>query len=522
MQTANFIAGRASAKGTQKFRATNPSTQQFLEGNFVNATAEEIDMACLEAKAAFEGFKASDGAIRAKLLRTIAEDLEAAGDILVKRAMSESGLPEGRIMGERGRTCGQLRLFADLLEEGSWVNAVIDEAMPERQPPRADIRRMYEALGPVAVFGASNFPLAFSTAGGDTASALAAGCPVVVKGHPSHPGTHAIVSEIISLAVKKTGLHKGVYSALQGASYDVGTYLVEHPAIKAVGFTGSLSGGRALMAVAQMRPEPIPVFAEMGSINPIVVLKDKLQGESEPLAGILANSVNLGAGQFCTNPGILLLPQTDDTERFLLALAKAFGQLSPQTMLNKGIFNNYTVATRSLHRHSALQIVHSDQTEDDTWRAQPVLARISAKNFMADSSMQHEIFGPFTMAVICEGNEEIVATLDNLHGQLTGSIFGGLEELNVSNDIIAKLKDRVGRLIFNNVPTGVEVCHAMHHGGPFPSSSDSRFTSVGTGAIERFVRPICYQDCPDTLLPDALKAMNPLKIWRKVNGHIQR
>jgi len=324
MTTQNIIAGTHSAKGSNYLIATNPSTQQALEGEFTIATTKEIDDAVNQAMDSWKTYKNCSGAKKAEFLRNIATNIENLGDVLVQRAMQESGLPEGRIKGERGRTCGQLRLFATLLEEGSWVKATIDEAIPDRKPmPRTDIRKMYQSLGPVAIFGASNFPLAFSTAGGDTASALASGCPVIVKGHPSHLGTHAMVSQAIADAVVQSDLPKGVFSAVTGA-IETGSYLVKHSGIKAVGFTGSLNGGNAIMKACNERPEPIPVYAEMGSINPIFLLPSKLEGEIDKLTTTLANSINMGVGQFCTNPGIIVLPPSYSKEQFIDSLTKAF------------------------------------------------------------------------------------------------------------------------------------------------------------------------------------------------------
>jgi len=517
MTNQNIIAGKESAKGTETLTAINPATKQPLPGAFAVATTAEIDQAVEAAHEAWHEFKNASGAIKAKLLRAIADHIEAAGDTLVERAMAESGLPAARIKGERGRTCGQLRLFATVVEEGSWVRATIDTAQPHRTPmPRVDIRKMEQALGPVAIFGASNFPLAFSTAGGDTASALAAGCPVVVKGHPSHLGTHAIVSEAIAKAVEDCGLPSGVFSAVTGG-VPVGSYLVKHPMIKAVGFTGSLAGGNGIMKACQERAEPIPVYAEMGSINPIFLMPSKLQGDTDSLASTLANSINMGVGQFCTNPGVIVVPPSEHQEVFLTALGSAFDNLRAYTMLNEGIFNNFEAQKAELLAESSVQAV-CQQKSGDAWSGYPTLAMTTAADFVANPTLHKEVFGPFSMAVVCQSEADILAVANALEGQLTATIMGTAEEVEDHQQLVDILREKAGRVIFNGVPTGVEVGYAMHHGGPYPSASSAKYTSVGTDAILRFVRPICLQNAPQSILPDELKDGNPLNIWRLVDG----
>ena len=505
-------------QGTTLLQSVNPATQQTLSGEFPIATEAEIDAVVSAAHEAWKTYKNVSGKDKSVFLRTIADEIEALGDTLVHRAMAESGLPEGRIKGERGRTCNQLRLFADLVAEGSWVHAVIDEALPDRQPmPRVDIRKVSVALGPVIVFTASNFPLAFSTAGGDTASALAAGCPVIVKAHPSHLGTNALVAKAISAAVVQCNLPQGVFATLNGG-VATGQQLVQHPLVKAVGFTGSFKGGKALFDLANCRPEPISVYAEMGSNNPIFILGEKLKSDDETLATTIANSVNLGAGQFCTNPGILVLPQTDATVPFLENLKLAFSQLPSEIMLNEGIHQAYQQGKIRCAQTKGVSVLFESQNDQDAWKGSPTLATVSASHFLAHTNLQEEVFGPFTLAVLCEDEREMRKVAHNLQGQLTATVMATNAELERSSDLVDMLTQKVGRVIFNGVPTGVEVCHAMHHGGPFPATSNGRYTSVGTGAIQRFVRPVTFQNMPDSLLPDALRRGNPLQIWRTVNG----
>ncbi|MFK8057057.1 MAG: aldehyde dehydrogenase (NADP(+)) [Saprospiraceae bacterium] len=518
--TGNLIAGVSSAAGAKTHVAINPSTQQPLAGEFNEATTQEIEAAVSAAAAAADTYGKTTGAQRAEFLRTIASEIEELGDTLIERAMAESGLPQGRITGERGRTCGQLRKFADHIEEGSWVNAIIDEAMPDRAPfPRTDLRKVSVALGPVAVFTASNFPLAFSTAGGDSASALASGCPVIVKAHPSHLGTNALVSGAISRAVEKSGLPKGVFSSIQGG-IPVGQQLVQHPNIKAIGFTGSLKGGKALFDLANQREQPIPVFAEMGSINPMFILSGKLAEDQSGLATTLAGSVNLGAGQFCTNPGLLIVEKGETYSSFIEALGTAFSAQSAQTMLNEGIHKAFQQNSTACVKHDGVQVHQTSQSNSGAWAANPHFATVDAKAFIANANLHEEVFGPFTLVVACEDEEEMHAVASSLQGQLTASLFGTDADLANAAPLATLLTERVGRLIYNMVPTGVEVCAAMHHGGPFPATTFPGTTSVGVDAIQRFVRPVTFQNAPQALLPLALRDGNPLSIWRKVNDKL--
>lgn len=521
MTTKNIIAGVESALGSETLRAVDPFKKNELEGNFHIATKQEIDKAANSAYDAWRTYKLTNGHKKGEFLRKIAENIEALGDELVHRAMAESGLPEGRIKGERGRTCGQLRLFASLVEEGSWAKATIDEAIPDRKPmPRVDIRKIYQSLGPVAVFGASNFPLAFSTAGGDTASALASGCPVIVKGHPSHLGTHALVSQAITNAVSSCGLPSGTFSAITGG-IPVGAALVKHPKIKAVGFTGSLGGGSAIMKASYERKEPIPVYAEMGSINPIFILADQLEGDLSNLATTLAGSINMGAGQFCTNPGVIVISESEHKSKFIKELQKAFAALAPSTMLNEGIHNNYNNQKQKIGQEESVQTIYN-ASSDDAWSAKPTLALTKATEFIKNDALHHEVFGPFSMIIECTSENEMIQVANSLQGQLSCTIMGSESSIKATSDLVDILREKAGRVLFNGVPTGVEVGYAMHHGGPYPSASSGMYTSVGTDAILRFVRPICFQNAPQTILPEELKDDNPLNIWRMVNGELSK
>lgn len=511
----NYIGFGSSAQGEKVIKSVAASNGKNLDGEFHTATVDEIDAAVNKAESAFKIYSKLSGARKAEFLETIATEIEGLGDELIQRAASESGLPEGRFEGERGRTTGQLRLFAALLKEGSWVNAIVDTALPDRAPmPRPDIRNMLIPIGPVVVFTASNFPLAFSTAGGDTASALASGCPVIVKAHESHLGVNDLVAGAISRAAEKTNMPDGIFSSLNGNGFETGQALVLHDKVKAVAFTGSFNGGKSLYDLAQTRKEPIPVFAEMGSINPVVLLEDKLQTEAQELAALYAGSITMGAGQFCTNPGLLLGVKSAALTAFSDSLATKLDGIESSTMLNEGISTNYGSLRKKIISESEVNL----STKDGADLGLPTLAKTSGKNFLANHNLHLEIFGPFSLLVECENQEELEQVIDALEGQLTGTIMGSDNDLNSNQPIVDLLQNKVGRLIFNAAPTGVEVSHAMNHGGPFPSTTDSRFTSVGTGAIKRFVRPMCFQGMPEAFLPEELRNDNPLNISRIVNG----
>ena len=502
------------------FHAINPATGKALAGDFHRASLQDADDAMNGAEQAFQEYKNIDKDIKAAFLRAIADEISWLGDNLITRAAEESGLPVGRLQGEMGRTTGQLRLFANLVEEGSWVNAIIDVALPDRKPmPRADIRRMLVPIGPVVVFGASNFPLAFSVAGGDTASALAAGCPVVVKAHPAHLGTSALVGGAILKAIEKTGVPKGIFSLLYDDGHEVGANLVQHPKTKAVAFTGSFKGGNALIQLAQQRETPIPVFVEMGSINPIVLLPEALNNRAQALAQQCASSIALGAGQFCTNPGLLLAINSPSLDLFKDHLATAIKEIPSATMLTPGICENYSGLSKTALSANGVTLIAESPLVNTELQSQSVarVATVSAADFLNNKQLQEEIFGPYSLLVVAEHEDELTALISSLEGQLTATIMAEKLELEAFPELISILTDKTGRIILNGVPTGVEVSAAMQHGGPFPATNDSRFTSVGSTAVYRFARPIAWQDWEDNLLPKALQADNPLGIYRLVD-----
>lgn len=519
----NFIGFEKKSSGEKKLYAFSTVLKNNLPGEFSIATELEINEAISKATAAFEIYKRISFEQRAEFLDTVAEKILQLEE-LVERTHLESGLPEARITGERGRTVGQLKLFASLLREGSFVEAIIDTAMPDRKPlPRSDLRRMMHPIGPVAVFAASNFPLAFSTAGGDTASALAAGCPVIVKAHSSHLGTNELVASAIIRAAQKCNMPDGIFSSLIGEGTSLGQQLVKHPQIKAVGFTGSFRGGMALFKAAiNEREEPIPVYAEMSSINPVLILPDKIKQSADAVASQLSASITLGVGQFCTNPGLLFIVKDESTHAFIQKLAHALQQVTPATMLNQTICSAYYKERQHLLSTQGVETVWTGEEGKEDYKASASLAKTTAKNFSANRLLQNEVFGPSSLIVVCEDEKELQSVLKSLHGQLTATIIGTADDLKQFHNCLDLLIERVGRVIYNGVPTGVEVSHAMMHGGPFPATTYSHFTSVGTEAIKRFLRPVCYQDCPQELLPDALKDENPLHIMRKLNGEFTR
>lgn len=479
-----------------------------------------LDTIFNSAQEAFLTYKNLSASKKADFLEKIAEILEDNRSAIVLIACKESNLPEGRINGELGRTTGQIKLFANLVREGSWVEATIDPAIPDRTPlPRADIRRMLTPLGPVVVFGASNFPLAFSTAGGDTISALAAGCPVIYKGHPAHPDTSKFVAQCITQAVEKSGLPSGVFSHVEGG-VKMGQDLVKHPLAKAVGFTGSFSAGKSLFNIASNRDEPIPVYAEMGSVNPVFAFPQRLGNELVPLAQSFISSLTLGAGQFCTNPGLIFVPR-NLAERFANAISEAINAIEPAPMLHEGIAESYYKALSELQLRSELEWVKVPDAKH-LINASPALAEISAEDWMKDNRFQEEVFGSFAMMVVYENESELKAIAEKLHGQLTITLWGDGSELKAYGELMNLLEEKCGRMLFTGVPTGVEVGFAMQHGGPFPSTTDSRSTSVGAHAIKRFARPIAFQDMPKDLLPEELKEENPLGIWRIVDGEYKK
>lgn len=514
-----LIANQTSQQSDRHFSAIDPKTGEALAPPFFEATKAEVDIAVQAAHQAFPAYRKRLAEERAAFLDQIAEEIMVLGEELVERAVAETALPAGRIQGERGRTCNQLRLFAEVVREGSWVDARIDTAQPDRKPlPKPDVRQMHIPLGPVAIFGASNFPLAFSVAGGDTASALAAGCPVVVKGHPAHPGTSELVGRAILAAAEKTHMPAGVFSMLHGTSHEVGRAMVEHPLIKAVGFTGSLRGGRALFDAAAQRPEPIPVYAEMGSTNPVFVLPGALASRGEAIANGLASSVTLGVGQFCTNPGLVIGLEGKSTDAFVKQAGAQLGGMTAGTMLTKGIQQAYHQGIKRLNEIPGVEVVASGNADNTAYTATSFMMKTSAEQFLAHQELGEEVFGPSTVVVTAQSKDELLAIARGLSGHLTATVHADEDDLLAYAELVEELQQKVGRLIFNGYPTGVEVCHAMVHGGPYPATTDSRSTSVGTAAIVRFARPFCYQDFPEAALPVELRNNNARKLWRLVNG----
>ncbi|MDP1812853.1 MAG: aldehyde dehydrogenase (NADP(+)) [Leadbetterella sp.] len=514
----NLIGFTESSEGTVGIQAINPASGEPIGPLFFKATLSELDLAVHKANAAFATYRKKSGAEKAAFLEAIAAEIEALGDTLIERYTAESGLPAGRAQGERGRTIGQLRLFAQLLKDGSWVNAIIDTAQPDRQPlPKPDIRAMERPLGPVGIFGASNFPLAFSVAGGDTVSALAAGCPVVFKGHPSHLGTSELAGRAILAAAQKTGMPDGVFSLVFDDTIEIGQALVKHPLIKAIGFTGSLRGGKSLFDAAAARPEPIPVYAEMGSTNPVFILPKTLKEKGDALAQNYMNSVTMGVGQFCTNPGLLVI---EKDEAFIEKLESVSAASMGGVMLNKGIQSVYHKGIEEFEKYA--KVISFGKKPEGFTAAHPAIFKTNYQSFKDNETLKEEVFGPSSLVVEASSREEIMEVAHNLSGHLTATVFGSPEELAEYADLLELLEQKVGRLIINGFPTGVEVTHAMVHGGPYPATTDSRSTSVGTMSITRFTRPVCYQDMPDALLPVELQNQNALGIWRKVNGEMEK
>ena len=521
MDTRNLIGYTYLPELGNKFKAVDPALGIDLPGEFYAASLSEANAALELADKAFNSYRLVNRGKKAAFLRSIAHEILAIGDELIERAMSESGLPAARLQGERMRTTNQLKMFAALLEEGSWVEAVIDTAIPDRQPiPRADIRKMMVPIGPVVVFGASNFPMAFSVAGGDTAAALAAGCPVVVKAHPAHPGTSALVAAAIKKAAELHEIPEGVFSILYDDGYAVGEALVKHPKTKIVTFTGSFKGGMALLKMARERDKPIPVFAEMGSINPVLLLPGALEKRAEELAKTYADSITMSAGQFCTNPGLLLAIKSEGLERFRKGLGAGVSTIDSATMLTPGISANFDKLSQRMVEGEGVSVIgRSDKLNTQKVnQALAVVTEISASSFLADDKYKEEVFGPYSLLVVAHDISQLEQVVDNLQGQLTASVMAEEEELLQYKHLTDKLSNIAGRVILNGPPTGVEVGNAIQHGGPFPSTSDSRFTSVGTSSIKRFVRPVCWQNWSESLLPDELKTSNPLNIWRLFNN----
>ncbi len=516
----NIIAGKTVEVGGETFQAFAPALGKSIGPQFEGATADQIDQALEAAEAAFHEYRRLSPERRAAFLEKIADEILALGEALIERAHAETGLLKDRLTAERGRTVNQLRMFADLIREGSWVDARIDRAIPDRQPqPKPDIRRMLIPVGPVVVFGASNFPLAFSVAGGDTASALAAGCPVVVKAHNAHPGTSEMVARAIVEAAAETETPPGVFSLLYDVGREVGVGLVKHPLTRAVGFTGGLRGGRALFDAAASRPDPIPVFAEMGSVNPVFILPGALRQRAEAIAEGLKNSVLLGVGQFCTCPGLAVGLRDENFARFADKLGALIAGAQPGTMLYPAILQGYEEGVKRLSGLEGLRTTLS-RIEPDAAKteARPAVFSTNARTFMRHHELGEEVFGPSTVVVSCDSREEMEQIARNLEGHLTATIHGTTEDLREHQWLVSILENKAGRLIFNGYPTGVEVCASMHHGGPYPATTDYRSTSVGAAAIYRFARPVCYQNFPQEALPVELRNANERGIWRLVDN----
>lgn len=506
-------------------RAFNPSTNtEIPEPVFGLGGRESVERAAMLAAKAFDEYRNQPLETRARLLEAIAENIESLGDALIDRAQLESGLTRGRLVGERARTVGQLRLFAKVVRNGDFLRVTIDSALPEREPvARPDLRMMKVPLGPVAVFGASNFPLAFSVAGGDTASALAAGAPVIVKAHSAHLGTSEMVGRAIQNAVKDLSLPEGVFSLLIGAGRKVGEALVEHPVIKAVGFTGSRQGGLALIRIANARKEPIPVYAEMSSINPVFLFPGALAARPESIGRAFADSLTLGAGQFCTNPGLVLAIEGEDLERFVASTRDALAGKDAQTMLTPGICEAYRSSALKCTSATGMQkVAHGKEAGDAPNAAEAALFMTDMQTFLANEDLESEMFGPAAIIVKVKSTDDFQVVAEHLEGQLTGTLQVDAADHAAATPLLRVLERKVGRILVNGYPTGVEVCHAMVHGGPFPSSSNAMFTSVGASSIDRFLRPVCYQDLPDEMLPPALRQANPLGIWRLIDGAVRR
>jgi NADP-dependent aldehyde dehydrogenase len=503
--TGQLIIGFQRVGSASGFRGRDPLRNTPLEPTFAAAESLQVARACELAERAFDAYRSVGLESRARFLEVCAENLLALGEELLERAALETALPRARLEGERARTVNQLRLFAAVVRQGDWLGLRVDPALPDRKPlPRSDLRLRKIALGPVAVFGASNFPLAFSAAGGDVAAALGAGCPVIVKAHPAHPGTSELTAAAISDAAQSCGLPDGTYSHLSGPSNALGSALVQHPAIKAVAFTGSRQGGLALSVLAAARAEPIPMYAEMSSINPIIILPNALQARAESIAKGFVASLTLGAGQFCTNPGLVLVLDGPEVQRFLAAASEALREFSPSTMLTENISANYRSGVERMRCAPNVSQVAQGRS-GHAHEAHGALFSVRAQEFLANETLRHEVFGPSSLVVLCRDSAEMRRVVDSLEGQLTATLQVEPGDYDDARPLLAALERRAGRILVNGWPTGVEVTHAMVHGGPFPATSDSRTTSVGTLAIERFLRPVCYQDMPAALLPPELR-----------------
>jgi alpha-ketoglutaric semialdehyde dehydrogenase len=489
---------------------------------FIDSTVEQIDGIMQKAWQAFLAYRNIPLKGRADFMRAIALELESADTELLEIAMRETNLPEARLKNEKARTVFQLRNYADACERGEWLEARIDTAIPDRTPPKPDVRKMLVPLGPVVVYGASNFPFAYSTAGGDTACAFAAGCPVIVKAHPAHPGTSEWVAQAIFRAAAKCNMPDGVFAHVHATDFLVGKALIEHPHTRAVGFTGSYLGGKQLFDWANQRSKPIPVFAEMGSINPVFVLPEKLSQSAAELATMYAGSITLGVGQFCTNPGLIIGIDSEALHAFIFKLGEAIKETSPGLMLHPGIFKSYVEKRGTALGQDGVETIAVATKDPQLNEGSPTIASTSGEAFLNNPVLHQEVFGPYSLVIRCKDQAEMLEVARHLEGQLTATLMATTNDIRQHHDLVEEVKNICGRFILNNVPTGVEVCLSMQHGGPFPATTDSRFTSVGADGIKRFARPIAFQNWADELLPDELKNGNPLSIWRTVNDHLSK
>lgn len=489
---------------------------------FKDATPEEVNLALQKAWNAFAFYRNFSLHQRAAFMKAIAIALEESGDELITTAMRETNLPEARLRGERARTIFQLNSYADACEKGDWLEARIDTANASKTPPKPDIRKMLVPLGPVVVFGASNFPLAYSTAGGDTACAFAAGCPVVVKAHPAHPATSLLVAKAIESAAAKCKMPEGIFTHLFGTGFETGKELVTHPLTKAVGFTGSYAGGKQLFDWANQRKRPIPVFAEMGSINPVFLLPQKLNNEAGFIANLYAQSITVGVGQFCTNPGLIIGIESEALDSFISSLGKAIAATEPATLLHPGISKAFYQKRATALSQKGVKLIAIADSPPQENQGTPTVATVDGENFLSNPTLHQEVFGPYSIVVRCSDMQQMKQIASSLEGQLTATVMATEQELKENTLLIDEIKNCCGRFIINGIPTGVEVCLSMQHGGPFPASTDSRFTSVGADGIKRFARPLAFQNWPNELLPVELKNENPLNIWRTVNNELTK
>lgn len=489
---------------------------------FTDATREEINIVMQKAWEAFHQYRKLSLKQRADFMRAIAVELENTGDALIKTVMEETNLPEARLRGERARTIFQLNSYADACEKGEWLEARIDTAIPDKTPPKPDIRKMLVPLGPVVVFGASNFPFAYSTAGGDTACAFAAGCPVIVKAHPAHAQTSEIVAGAILKAATACKMPEGIFAHVHGSGFEVGKALVTHPYTRAVGFTGSTSGGKQLFEWGNQRKEPIPVFAEMGSINPVFLLPEKLNQSAADIAKMYAGSITLGVGQFCTNPGLIIGIESDALQQFITALGKEIQPIVPGKMLHPGIAKAFAEKKSAALAQTGVITVAESATEVKENEGKPTVASASGKAFLNNPVLHQEVFGPYSIVIRCSNMQEMIEVVKHLEGQLTATLMATDNDITGNNELVEEVKNICGRFILNSVPTGVEVCLSMQHGGPYPATTDARFTSVGADGIKRFARPVAFQNWSNRLLPDELKNENPLGIWRTVNTELTK